>query len=95
MHLLYANICGIRSLDLAECQGTFKPQSFSHKTSWEGLVGGRGKIIMIMSCASMWEYYLEVLSTQQTWSGISPTTVPDNNRQSGLSPMTVPEMSTG
>ena len=33
--------------------------------------------------------------TQQTWSGLSPTTVLDNNRPSGLSPMTVPEMSTG
>ena len=33
--------------------------------------------------------------TQQTWSGFSPATVPDNNRQSGLSPMTVSEMSTG
>ncbi len=32
--------------------------------------------------------------SQQAWSGFSPTTVPDNNRQSGLSPMTVPEMST-
>ena len=32
---------------------------------------------------------------QQTWSEFSPTTVPDNNRQSGLSPITVPEMSTG
>ncbi len=34
-------------------------------------------------------------ASQQTWSGFSPTTVPDNNRRSGLSPMTVPEMSTG
>ncbi len=35
------------------------------------------------------------ICTQQTWSGFSPTTVPDNNRQSGLSPTTVPKMSTG
>ncbi len=33
--------------------------------------------------------------TQQTWSGFSPTTVPDNNRQSGFSPTTVPKLSTG
>ncbi len=33
--------------------------------------------------------------SQQTWSGFSPITVPDDNRQSVLSPMTVPEMSTG
>ena len=33
--------------------------------------------------------------SQQTWSGFSPTTVPDNNRQSGLSPTTVPKMSKG
>ncbi len=32
---------------------------------------------------------------QQTWSGFSPTKIPDNNRQSGLLPTTVPEMSTG
>ncbi len=35
------------------------------------------------------------LLTQQTRSGISPTTVPDNNRQSGFSPTTVPKLSTG
>ncbi len=34
-------------------------------------------------------------ASQQTWSGFSPTTVPDNSRQSGLSPKAVPEMSTG
>ncbi len=33
--------------------------------------------------------------SQQTWSGFSPTTVPDNNRQSGFSPTTVPKLSTG
>ncbi len=33
--------------------------------------------------------------TQQTWSGFSLTTVPDNNRQSGFSPTTVPKLSTG
>ncbi len=38
---------------------------------------------------------MPVSVNQQTWSGFSPTTVPDNNRQSGLSPTTVPEMSTG
>ncbi len=32
---------------------------------------------------------------QQTWSGFSPTTVPDNNRQSWFSPTTVPKLSTG
>ncbi len=35
------------------------------------------------------------INTQQTWSGFSRTTVPNNNRQSGLSPTMVPEMSTG
>ncbi len=34
-------------------------------------------------------------ASQQTWSRFSPTTVPDNKRQSGLSPTTVPEMSQG
>ncbi len=33
--------------------------------------------------------------SQQTWFGFSPTTVPDNNRQSGFSPTTVPKLSTG
>ena len=36
-----------------------------------------------------------MLTPQQTWSGFSPTAVPDNNRQSRLSPTTVPKMSTG
>ena len=34
-------------------------------------------------------------NSQQTWSGFSPTTVPDNNRQSGFSPTTVPKLSKG
>ena len=33
--------------------------------------------------------------SQQTWTRFSPTTVPNNNRQSGFSPTTVLEMSTG
>ncbi len=38
----------------------------------------------------------ELINTsQQIWSGFSPTTVPDNNRQSELSPTMVPQMSTG
>ncbi len=36
-----------------------------------------------------------LISSQQTWSGFSPTRVPDNNRQSGFSPTTVPKLSTG
>ncbi len=35
----------------------------------------------------------KTLPSQQTWSGFSPTTVPDNDRQSELSPMTDPKMS--
>ncbi len=35
------------------------------------------------------------MGAQQTWSGFSPTPVPDNNRQSGFSPTTVPKLSTG
>ncbi len=37
----------------------------------------------------------QVHLSQQTWSGFSPPTVPDNNRQSGFSPTTVPKLSTG
>ncbi len=43
----------------------------------------------------MMTYYPEAFVTQQTWSGFSPTAVPDNNRQSGFSPTTVPKLSTG
>ena len=39
--------------------------------------------------------HINIVRTQQTWSGFSPTTVPDNKRQSRLSPTTVPEMSIG
>ena len=39
--------------------------------------------------------YVLAHTTQQTWSGFSPTIVPENNRQSGLSATTVSEMSTG
>ena len=35
------------------------------------------------------------LPADMSRSGFTPTTVPDNNRQSGPSPVTVPEMSTG
>ncbi len=36
-----------------------------------------------------------VTISQQTWSGFSPTTVPDNNRQSRFSPTMVPKLSKG
>ncbi len=39
--------------------------------------------------------YKKFHATQQTWSGFSPTIVPDNNRRSGLSPTMVPKLSTG
>ncbi len=48
---------------------------------------------IVSSCESL--IVESVWLSQQTWSGFSSTTVPDNNRQSRLSPMTVPEMSTG
>ncbi len=68
---------------------------------WHGLVTDSYWLIthrlsLIWYISSMvYISYLQVKTTQQTWSGFSPTTVPDNNRQSGLSPTTVPEMSTG
>ncbi len=40
-------------------------------------------------------FSIPVMHAQQTWSGFSQTTVPDNNRQSGFSPTTVPKLSTG
>ncbi len=36
---------------------------------------------------------ITLLQSQQTWSGLSPTTVPYKNRKSGLSPTSVPELS--
>ncbi len=36
-----------------------------------------------------------LITSQQTWSGFSPTTVSDNNRQSGFSPTMVPKLSKG
>ncbi len=56
-------------------------------------------------CVHQFRYFLLVNSyccllmhkfiSQQTGSGFSPITVPDNNRRSGLSPTTVPKLSTG
>ncbi len=44
----------------------------------------------------LWNFTIVGCSqSQQTWSGFSPTTVPDNNRQSRFSPTTVPKLSTG
>ena len=53
------------------------------------ILGIRGSICQVQQKAIILEF-----GSQQTWSRFSPTTVPDNNRQSGLSPATDQEMST-
>ncbi len=58
--------------------------------------GYRGSVITLLTRAPQERQGpSKNIDTQQTWSGFSPTTFPDNNRQSGLLPTTFPEISIG